>query len=72
MIKDVIIRVERVTVVSILISAVSLLVSGIVAYLTLFRRGHLGMTRLMLVGLLHEGEQPKIFVWAMLYATGKE
>jgi hypothetical protein len=56
---------------SILISAVSLLLSITVAVLTLFRRGNLGMTQPMLIGFLYEDDQPKIFFRAMLYATGK-
>lgn len=44
-----------------LISAVSLILSLTVTWLTLLRRGNLGMTQPMLVGLLHEAEQPKIF-----------
>jgi hypothetical protein len=54
-----------------LISVVSLLLSVTVAWLTLLRRGNLGMTQPMLIGFLHEAEQPKIFFRAMLYATGK-
>ena len=53
------------------ISAVSLVLSVTVAWLTLLRRGTLGMTQPMLIGFLHEAEQPKIFFRAMLYATGK-
>jgi hypothetical protein len=56
---------------SILISAVSLLLSITVGWLTLFRRGKLCMTQPMLVGFLHEGVEPKVFLRAMLYATGK-
>jgi hypothetical protein len=55
----------------ILISVVSLLLSLTVAWLTLFRRGTLGMTKPMLIGFLYENEQPKVFFRAMLYATGK-
>ena len=53
------------------ISVVSLLLSVTVAWLTLLRRGNLGMTQPMLIGFLHEAKQPKIFFRAMLYATGK-
>jgi hypothetical protein len=56
---------------SILISVVSLLLSLTVAWLTLFRRGNLGMTQPMLIGFLYENDHPKIFFRAMLYATGK-
>jgi len=56
---------------SIIISAISLLLSATVAVLTLFRRGKLCVTRPMLVGFLHEGTEPKIFLRLMLYATGK-
>lgn len=59
------------TIIPLLISAVSLVLSVTVAWLTLLRRGTLGMTQPMLVGFLHEAEQPKIFFRAMLYATGK-
>jgi hypothetical protein len=54
-----------------LISVVSLVLSVTVAWLTLLRRGNLGMTHPMLIGFLYEGEQPKVFFRAMLYATGK-
>src|SRR5262249_52845929 len=50
---------------------VSLVLSVTVAWLTLLRRGNLGMTQPMLVGFLHEADQPKIFFRAMLYASGK-
>lgn len=59
------------TTVPLLISVVSLLLSVTVAWLTLLRRGNLGMTQPMLIGFLHEDEQAKIFFRAMLYATGK-
>ena len=59
------------TMIPLVISAVSLILSITVAWLTLFRRGTLGMTQPMLIGFLHEGEQAKIFYRAMLYATGK-
>ena len=56
---------------SIIIAAVSLLVSIAVAVLSLFVRGKLCMTQPMLVGFLYEEEQPKVFFRAMLYTTGK-
>jgi hypothetical protein len=56
---------------SIFISVVSLLLSLTVAWLTMFRRGTLGMTQPMLIGFLYEKNHPKIFFRAMLYATGK-
>ena len=59
------------TLIPLIISAVSLILSIAVAWLTMFRRGTLGMTQPMLIGFLHEGEQAKIFYRAMLYATGK-
>jgi hypothetical protein len=59
------------TIIPLLISAVSLVLSVTVAWLTLLRRGTQGMTQPMLIGFLHEAEQPKIFFRAMLYATGK-
>jgi hypothetical protein len=55
----------------ILISVVSLLLSGTVAWLTLLRRGKLRMTQPVLIGFLREDNQPKVFFRAMLYATGK-
>jgi hypothetical protein len=55
----------------IILSVISLLLSLTVAWLTLFRRGNLGMTRPMLVGFLYENQQPKVFFRMMLYATGK-
>jgi hypothetical protein len=58
-------------IIPLLMSAVSLVMSVTVAWLTLLRRGTLGMTHPMLIGFLHEAEQPKIFFRAMLYATGK-
>jgi hypothetical protein len=57
--------------VPLLLSVVSILLSVTVAWLTLFRRGKLGMTQPMLIGFLYENEQPKIFFRTMLYATGK-
>jgi hypothetical protein len=59
------------TLIPLLISVISLVLSVAVAWLTLLRRGSLGMTQPMLIGFLHEAEQPKIFFRAMLYATGK-
>jgi hypothetical protein len=59
------------TAIPLLISAISLILSLTVMWLTLLRRGTLGMTQPMLIGFLHEAEQPKIFFRAMLYATGK-
>lgn len=56
---------------SILISVVSLLLSLMVAWLTLFRRGKLRMTRPVLLGFLYEHDQPKVFFRALLYTTGK-
>jgi hypothetical protein len=50
------------TLIPLVISAVSLILSITVAWLTLFRRGTLGMTQPMLVGFLHEGEQAKILL----------
>ena len=57
--------------VPLILSVVSLLLSVTVAWLTLFRRGTLGMTQSMLIGFLFENNQPKIFFRTMLYATGK-
>jgi hypothetical protein len=58
---------------SLIISAVALLVSITTAWLTLFRRGSLHMTRPVLVGFLYDlpvGES-KVFFRAMLFATGR-
>jgi|ERR1035441_5428818 hypothetical protein len=57
--------------VPLLLSVVSLLLSVTVAWLTLFRRGKLGMTQPMLIGFLYENEQPKVFFRTILFATGK-
>jgi hypothetical protein len=56
-----------------IISAVALLVSITTAWLTLFRRGNLYMTRPVLVGFLYDlpAGEPKVFFRAMLFATGK-
>jgi hypothetical protein len=59
------------TIIPLFFSAVSLILSVTVIWLTLLRRGTLGMTQPMLIGFLHEAEQPKMFFRAMLYATGK-
>jgi hypothetical protein len=59
------------TTIPLIISVVSLLLSFTLAWLTLPRRGNLGMTQPMLIGFLHEADQPKVFFRAMLYATGK-
>jgi hypothetical protein len=56
---------------SIIISTVSLLLSITVAIATLWYRGKLHMLRPMLIGFLSEAGQPKLFVRAMIYATGK-
>jgi hypothetical protein len=52
-------------------SAIALALSITVAYLTLFRRGKLGMTQPVLIGFLSEQGQPKVFMRALLYTTGK-
>jgi hypothetical protein len=59
--------------VSLLISILALIVSIATAWLTLFRRGKLRMTRPVFVGFVWDtpGGEPKIFLRAMLYATGK-
>jgi len=58
---------------SIIISAVPLLVSLEVAWLTLFRRGKLCLTQPKLIGFLYDlpGQEPKVFFRAALYSTGK-
>jgi hypothetical protein len=59
--------------IALVISALALLVSIATAWLTLFRRGSLQMTRPVLVGFLHDlpAGEPKVFFRAMLFATGK-
>lgn len=59
--------------VALVISALALIVSVATAWLTLFRRGQLRMTRPVFVGFVWDtpGGEPKIFLRAMLYATGK-
>ncbi len=58
---------------SIIISLLALVVSVTVAWLTLFRRGSLRMTRPVLVGFLYDqpAGDPKIFFRSLLFATGK-
>jgi hypothetical protein len=58
---------------SLIMSALALLVSITTAWLTLFRRGNLHMTRPVLVCFLYDlpQEEPKIFFRALLFATGK-
>lgn len=60
-------------VLALVISALALIVSIGTARLTLFRRGQLRMTRPDFVGFVWDtpGGEPKIFLRAMLYATGK-
>lgn len=55
-----------------LLSIISLLVSIAVAWLTLLRRGTLGMTQPVQIAFLYENKQkPKVFLRTLLYATGK-
>lgn len=56
---------------SIIISTVSLLLSITVTIATLWYRGRLHMLRPMPIGFLSEEGQPKLFMRAMMYATGK-
>jgi hypothetical protein len=58
---------------SLIISGLALAVSITTAWLTLFRRANLRMTRPVLVGFLYDlpAGDPKIFFRAMLFATGK-
>ena len=62
-----------ISVASILISIAALVVSALTAWFTLFRRGHLRMTRPGFVGFVWDapGGEPKIFLRSFLYATGK-
>lgn len=53
------------------ISVVSLFVSATVAWLTLFRRGNLYMTRPVQIAFVLENDKPKVFLRTLLYATGK-
>jgi len=57
--------------ISLAVSTLSLLLSLTVAWLTLLRRGTVRITRPKLVGFLSEEGQPKVFLRALLYATGK-
>jgi len=57
---------------SVVISVVSLGLSVVVAWLTLFRRGTLRMTQPVQVAFVYEDStKPKIFLRTLLYATGK-
>lgn len=53
------------------VSAISLLVSVTVAWLTLFRRGALHMTRPVQIAFVFENLKPKVFLRTLLYTTGK-
>ncbi|MBI3867403.1 MAG: hypothetical protein HY299_02645 [Verrucomicrobia bacterium] len=58
------------------ISALALMLSGTVAWLTLFRRGTLKITRPAFIAFRYDVDKdnqslPKIFVRALLYSTGK-
>ena len=57
--------------ISAILSVVSLLVSIIVAWRTLFRRGRLCMTQPVQIAFTYEKEKPKIFLRTLLYTTGK-
>lgn len=58
---------------SLIISGLALVVSITAAWLTLFRRGKLRMTRPVLVGFLYDlpAGEPKVFFRSMLFATGQ-
>ncbi len=56
---------------SIVLSIISLIVSVTVAWLTLFRRGNLYMTRPVQIAFVYENQMPKVFLRTLLYATGK-
>jgi hypothetical protein len=53
------------------LSAMALMVSIVTAWLTLFRRGKLEMTKPSFIAFLYEREAPKVFFRALLYATGR-
>lgn len=53
------------------LSVISLCVSIVVAWVTLFRRGTLHMTRPVQIAFVFENGKPKIFMRTLLYATGK-
>jgi hypothetical protein len=57
---------------SLLISIFSLLVSSVVAWLTLFQRGQLKITRPALIVFIYEQGRPKIFLRTLIYSTGKK
>jgi hypothetical protein len=52
-------------------SVLALVVSIATAWLTLFRRGKLEMTKPSFIAFLYEREAPKVFFRALLYATGR-
>jgi hypothetical protein len=58
---------------ALIFSGLALAVSITTAWLTLFRRGNLRMTRPALVGFLFDppAGEPKVFFRTLLFATGK-
>jgi hypothetical protein len=62
--------------ISIVISILSLCLSGVIAWLTLFSRGTLRLTRPAFIAFCYDigrnhAPLPKIFIRALLYSTGK-
>ena len=56
---------------TIAIASFSLVVSVLTAWLTLFRRGEVRMTRPNIVGFAYDGATPKIFLRFLLYSTAR-
>lgn len=56
-------------IVALVLSALALSVSATTAWLTLWRRGQLMMTRPTMIAFVHEGESPKIVIRSMLFST---
>lgn len=54
------------------VASLSLCISSIVAWFTLFRRGQLQMTNPSMIGLCVEQNKLKIFFTSMLYSTGRK
>jgi hypothetical protein len=53
----------------IIVSTLALAISAVTAWLTLFRRGQLRMTKPTVMAFAHDGGKPKIFIRALLYCT---
>lgn len=58
-----------ISVIAIVLSSIAVTVSATTAWLTLWRRGQLKMTRPTMIAFVHEGESPKIVIRSMLFST---